>query len=56
MYTQQVAYVPTIEGSYYNDLKYYLQHGKTPDHPNAKQKKSTLIEIPTISIVPWNSI
>jgi hypothetical protein len=24
MYTQHVPYVPAIEGSYYNDLKYYL--------------------------------
>ena len=38
MYTQQVPYVPAIEGSCYNDLKYYLQHGTTPDHLNAKQK------------------
>jgi hypothetical protein len=40
MYTQQVPYIPTIEGSYYNDLKYYLQHGTTPDHLNAKQKRA----------------
>jgi hypothetical protein len=36
MYTQQVPYVLTIEGSYYNDPKYYLQHGTAPDHLNAK--------------------
>jgi hypothetical protein len=30
MYTQQVPYILAIEGSYYNDLKYYLQHGTTP--------------------------
>jgi hypothetical protein len=40
MYTQQVPYVPAIEGSYYNDLKYYLQHGTTPDHLNAKKKRN----------------
>jgi hypothetical protein len=27
LYTQQVPYVPSIENSCYNDLKYYLQHG-----------------------------
>jgi hypothetical protein len=39
MYTQQVSYVPTIEGSSYNDIKYYLQHGTTPDHLNAKKRR-----------------
>jgi hypothetical protein len=40
MYTQQVPYVPAIEGSCYNDLKYYLQYGTTPDHLNAKKKRA----------------
>jgi hypothetical protein len=39
MYTQQVVYVPSIEESCYNDIKYYLQHGTTPDHLNAKQRR-----------------
>jgi hypothetical protein len=30
MYTQQVPYILVVEDSYYNDLKYYLQHGTTP--------------------------
>jgi hypothetical protein len=29
-----------LKGSYYNDLKYYLQHGTTPDYLNAKQKRA----------------
>jgi hypothetical protein len=40
LYMQQVPYVPSVENYYYNDLKYYLQHGTTPDHLNAKQKRA----------------
>jgi hypothetical protein len=39
MYTQRFPYVPTIEGSYLNDLKYYLQHDTTLKHLNAKHKR-----------------
>jgi hypothetical protein len=39
LYTQQVPYIPVVEDSYYNDLKYYLQHGTTPEHLNAKKKR-----------------
>ena len=39
IYTQRVPYVSSIEGSCYNDLKYYLQHGTTPNNLNAKQKR-----------------
>jgi hypothetical protein len=38
MYTHQVPYIPTTEGSYYNDLKYYLQHGTIPNHLNVSFK------------------
>jgi hypothetical protein len=40
LYTQQVPYVPSVENSCYNDLKYYLQHGTTPNHLNPKQKRA----------------
>jgi hypothetical protein len=40
MYTQHDPYIPVVEGSYYNDLKYYLQHGTTPEHLNTKQKRA----------------
>jgi hypothetical protein len=40
MYTQQVPYVPSIEISCYNDLKYYQQYGTTPDHLSVKKKSS----------------
>jgi hypothetical protein len=40
MYTQQAPYIPIIEGSYYNDLKYYLQHDTTPDHLNDQKKRA----------------
>jgi hypothetical protein len=39
MYTQQVPYVPAIEGSCYNDLKYYLQHGTTPTISMLRKKE-----------------
>jgi hypothetical protein len=39
LYTQQVPYVPSFENLCYNDLKYYLQHGTTLDHLNAKKKR-----------------
>ena len=39
MYTQQVPYVPAIEGSCYNDIKYYMQHGTTLGHLNDKKKE-----------------
>ena len=40
MYAQHVPYIPTIEGSYYNDLKHYMQHGTPPYHLNAKHKRA----------------
>jgi hypothetical protein len=40
MYTQQVPYVPSIEASCYNDIKYYLQYGITLNHLNAKHKRA----------------
>jgi hypothetical protein len=40
LYTQQAPYIPSIENSWYNDLKYYLQHGTAPDHLNAKQRRA----------------
>jgi hypothetical protein len=52
LYTQQVPYVPSIENSWYNDLKYYLQHGTLLIilMPN---KKSTKAEVCTISVGSW---
>jgi hypothetical protein len=40
MYMQHGPYIPSIEASYYNDLKYYLQHGTTLGHLNSKKKRS----------------
>jgi hypothetical protein len=40
MYTQQVPYIPAIEGSYYNNIKYYLQHGTSLGHLNDKKKRA----------------
>jgi hypothetical protein len=38
MYTQHIPYVPGIEGSYYNELKYYLQHETSLSYINDKKK------------------
>ena len=35
-----LPYFPTIEGSYYNVLEYYLQCGTSPNYLNAKQKRA----------------
>jgi hypothetical protein len=52
LYAQQPPYVPTLENSWYNDLKQYLQHGTSPEHLNAKQEKRTEIKICTIPVSP----
>jgi hypothetical protein len=39
LYTQQSPYVPSIENSWYNDLKHYLQHMTLPpDHLNLNKE------------------
>ena len=35
---KEVAYMPTSTNSWYNDLKYYLTHGSSPNHLDAQKK------------------
>jgi hypothetical protein len=52
LYTQQVPYVPSVENSCYNDLKYYIQHGMNLNisMPN---KREFEVEIHIVSIGSW---
>ena len=35
----EVLYMPTSANSWYNDLKYYLTHGSSPNHLDATKKR-----------------
>ena len=34
----EVLYIPASTNSWYNDIKYYLTHGSSPNHLDAKNK------------------
>ena len=36
----EVLYMPTSTNSWYNDLKYYLTHGSSPNHLDARKKRA----------------
>ena len=36
----EVLYMPTSTNSWYNDLKYYLTHGSSPNHLDARKKRT----------------
>lgn len=35
----EVLYMPASTDSWYNDLKYYLTHGSSPNHLDARKKR-----------------
>ena len=35
---REVLYMPVSTDSWYNDLKYYLTHGSSPNHLDARKK------------------
>ena len=35
---REVLYIPTQTNSWYNDLKYYLTHGSSPSHWDARKR------------------
>ena len=37
---REVLYMPTSTKSWYNDLKYYLTHGRSPNHLDARKKRA----------------
>ena len=40
MLQNEVLYMPTSTNSWYNDLKYYLTHGSSPNHLDAHKKRA----------------
>ena len=40
MVQNEVLYIPASTNSWYNDLKYYLTHGSSPNHLDAHTKRS----------------
>ena len=36
----EVLYMPTSTNSWYNDLKYYLTYGSSPNHLDAQKKRA----------------
>jgi hypothetical protein len=40
LYAQQPPYVPTLENSWYNDLKQYLQHDTSPNTSMLSRKEN----------------
>ena len=39
MLQSEVLYIPTSTNSWYNDLKYYLTHGSSLNHLDARKKR-----------------
>ena len=39
MLQNEVLYIPASTNSWYNDLKYYLTHGSSPNHLDAHKKR-----------------
>jgi hypothetical protein len=35
----EMLYIPTSTNSWYNDLKYYLTHGSSPNHLDSRRKR-----------------
>ena len=40
MLQSEVLYMPTSTNSWYNDLKYYLTHGSSLNHLDARKKRA----------------
>ena len=40
MLKREVLYMPTSTNSLYNDMKYYLTHGSSPNHLDAHKKQA----------------
>ena len=40
MLQSEVLYIPTSTNSWYNDIKYYLTHGSSPNHLDAYKKRN----------------
>ena len=40
MLQNEVLYIPASTNSWYNDLKYYLTHGSSPNHLDARMKRA----------------
>ena len=38
MLQNEVVYMSTLTNSWYNDMKYYLTHGRNPNHLDARKK------------------
>ena len=40
MLQSEVLYIPALTDSWYNDIKYYLTHGRSPSHLDARKKRA----------------
>ena len=40
MLEREVLYIPASMNSWYNDLKYYLTHGSSPSHLDARKRQA----------------
>ena len=40
MLQNEILYIPASTNSWYNDLKYYLTHGSSPNHLDAHKKRA----------------
>ena len=44
MLQSEVLYIPTSTNSWYNDLKYYLTHGNSLTHLDARKKRALTLK------------
>ena len=41
---REVLYIPTSTDSWYSDINYYLTHGSSPSHLNARKKRALILK------------
>jgi hypothetical protein len=51
LYAQHPPYVPTLENSWYNELKQYLQHGTALEHLKAMKKRELRLKYAQYQLV-----
>ena len=44
MLEREVLYIPTSTNSWYNDLKYYITHGRSPSHLDARKRRVVILK------------
>jgi hypothetical protein len=44
MFEREVLYILPLSNSWYNDLKYYITHGISPSHLDARKRQALILK------------